>query len=149
RHDSLLYSRREQFTSEQLAVRSKALAFAPQPVEAGRPTLPAHVEPLPDLYARLLALTRMARLGLDDLKVLNEPARQRFLATEKRLEHVLALAEKELRQESLTDEDHRFLHSLPAQLGRLVAAPNAARRDDIRQRLTTAKAGRDEKVIAK
>jgi hypothetical protein len=75
-----------------------------------------YVEPVPELYARLLALTRMANRGLAEVGVLDEPARQRLGALEKLLSGALAIAEKELANESLAAGDLKFLAGLPERL---------------------------------
>jgi hypothetical protein len=72
----------------------------------------AYLEPVPDLYARLLALTRMAGKGLAALGVLDESARQRVGELEKELGQALAVAEKELANEALSADEQAFLGRL-------------------------------------
>jgi hypothetical protein len=82
----------------------------------------SYVEPVPELYARLLALTRMANKGLAEMGVLDEPARQRLGALEKLLSGVLAIAEKELANEALTADGQKLLAGLLERLDSLAAA---------------------------
>src|SRR5207248_127415 len=76
RHDTILYAK-QSYTMF-------------KPVMAERPVKPVqgYVEPLPELYARLLALTRMTSRGLGDMKVLDEKATQRLAALDALLDRL-------------------------------------------------------------
>src|SRR5262249_13240294 len=73
------------------------------------PRVEAFVEPLPELYERLLALTRMTREGLAEMKVLDQPPRQGLENLEKFLGAMRTIAEKELAGKALSDDDRRLI----------------------------------------
>ncbi len=103
---------------------ARAPAVAPGAEEPGE----VYLEPVPDLYARLLALTRMARNGLDSLGVLDRPARLRLGELEEQLLQVAAVAEKELANEALSAADRTFLARLPERLDGLAPAADTRSR---------------------
>jgi hypothetical protein len=83
-------------------------------LELKLPRVEAYVEPLPELYARLLAQARMARQGLDELKLLDKPAQKRLVRIEQFLEKILAIVAKELDNQALSEDDRSFLTGFAA-----------------------------------
>src|SRR5262249_25509384 len=79
RHDTIL-SAKQPYTA------TEAPAPPPEPVQG-------YVEPVPEFYARLLALTRMTNQGLAEMKVLDAAAKKRLDEFEKLLGRLLAIAE--------------------------------------------------------
>lgn len=75
------------------------------------PEPPGYVEPVPELYAELIALNNMSLKGLERLGVLPDDARERFLETGSILEHLLKLSRKELRGDQLSYSDRRFIRT--------------------------------------
>ncbi len=112
RHDTILYAK-QSYTP----VAPTGLPPPPPPPVSG------YVEPLPEFYARLLALTRMTRRGLGAMKVLDEQAKGRLDALDKVLARLLALSRKELAEEELTRDDHAFIQDFPSHLKALVVQP--------------------------
>jgi len=80
-----------------------------------------YVEPVPEVYGRLLALTRMTLKGLDTLKVLDKPAKARLEALEGVVARLLKLSLAELRNEQLTADDYAFIRSFGDRLRSAVA----------------------------
>lgn len=118
RHDTILYAK-QSYTM--LRAASAHLPIIEKPVEG-------YVEPLPEFYARLLALARMTNRGLTEMKVLDRAAKARLDEFEKVLERLLAIAEKELADQELTEQDYDFIRNFGANLERLVIAPSTQER---------------------
>jgi len=102
RHDTILYAKQSY-----AATGEKKIPLKP----AG-----GYVEPVPEFYARMLALTRMTRKGLGDMKVTTKPALKRLKALEDIISRVLAIAEKELAHKPLTKDDQSFIRDFGARL---------------------------------
>jgi hypothetical protein len=75
------------------------------------PPPPGYVEPVPEFYGRLLALTRMTRQGLSDLDALSAEAAQRLTNLEQILARLIEIANKELANQALSDEDQKYIKS--------------------------------------
>ncbi len=106
RHDTILYAK------QSYTMRATAMPMQPRMVEG-------YVEPVPEFYARLLALTRMTRTGLDDMNVLDDQSRSRLQALEGILRRLLDISVRELQNETLGQNDYQFIRSFG---GRLKAA---------------------------
>jgi hypothetical protein len=74
----------------------------------GPPPEPPHgwVEPNPEAYARLLALTRMTRDGLEGRDLLTENTAANLMRLDNLLEFLLDVAQRELAGEPLTGDDY-------------------------------------------
>ena len=79
-----------------------------------------YVEPQPELYARLAALTRMTRGGLDRLGVLNDAARQRLDNLTAICDHLAGISVKELSNEPLNNEETNFIRDIGVVLDQTV-----------------------------
>jgi hypothetical protein len=75
-----------------------------------------YVEPLPELYARLLATSRMTTRGLTAMGVLDRSAAGRLLWLEQILARLLDISVRELRHETLTQDDYEFIRRFADQL---------------------------------
>jgi hypothetical protein len=112
RHDTILYAK-QSYTMK--------AGFAP-----ARPKMvEGYVEPVPEFYARLLALTRMTIAGLDDFKVLDKQSRSRLVALEKIVARLLAISQAELANKKLTKDDYAFIRSFGSHLKYVVAGVNS------------------------
>jgi hypothetical protein len=80
-----------------------------------------YVEPVPEFYARLLALTEMTENGLADLDVLNETERARLHSLERILERLMKISKAELENEELTEDDYEFIRHFGENLDPVVA----------------------------
>ena len=107
RHDTILYAK-QSYTAELLGA----------PVE--KPVV-GYVEPVPEFYNRLLALTRMTTNGLDEMNVLDSSAKHRLENLEIILERLVALSEKELRNEELSQDDYDFIKNFGDELNDVIA----------------------------
>jgi hypothetical protein len=110
RHDTILYAKQSYTIT---------LDSAPPPEKP----VQGYVEPLPEFYARLLALSRMTSKGLGEMNVLNDAAKQRLASFETILERLLAIVEKELADKALTEQDYQYIKDFGEQLERVVVPP--------------------------
>ena len=127
RHDTILYAK------QSYTMRPKSMPVQPKPVQG-------YVEPVPEFYARLLALSRMTNQGLTEMKVLDKEAKDRLDNFEKLLERLLAIVEKELDDKELTEQDYDFIRNIAGQLKHVSVKPNQAR---IRELMTQLNAETD------
>ncbi|WP_082088401.1 DUF3160 domain-containing protein [Methanosarcina sp. WWM596] len=97
RHDTILYAKQAYFVG----------AF----YDLEEIPVQGYVEPVPEFYARMLALTRMAHTGLNDMEVLDEQSDKDFTTLEHTLERLLEISIKELENEELTDEEYEFIRN--------------------------------------
>ncbi|WP_394295984.1 DUF3160 domain-containing protein [Methanosarcina acetivorans] len=95
RHDTILYAKQEYF-----------MGFLPaeKPVQG-------YVEPVPEFYARMLALTKMTHYGLAEMNVLDEQSSKDFITLEINLEYLLKISIKELENKELTEEEYEFIRN--------------------------------------
>ncbi|MDD3246938.1 MAG: DUF3160 domain-containing protein [Methanosarcina sp.] len=96
RHDTILYTKQEYFTG-------------PPPPKEKR--VQGYVEPVPEFYARMLALTKMAHRGLEEMEVFDDQSDEDFTALENTLEKVLEISIKELNNKELTDAEYKFIRN--------------------------------------
>jgi hypothetical protein len=98
RHDTILYTKQEYFTG-------------PPQVPPEEKPVQGYVEPVPEFYARMLALTKMAHTGLAEMKVLDEQSDKDFTTLENTLEKLLEISIKELENKELTEEEYEFIRN--------------------------------------
>jgi hypothetical protein len=98
RHDTILYSKQAYFTG------------APYVPPEEKP-VQGYVEPVPEFYARMLALTKMAHTGLAEMEVLDGKSDKDFTTLENTLERLLEISTKELENKELTDEEYAFIRN--------------------------------------
>jgi hypothetical protein len=132
RHDTILYAK-QSYTSNDESAPPK-----PKPVEG-------YVEPIPEFYGRLLALARMTRKGLIDMKVLDPAAKKRLAEFENLLDRLLALSEKELTNKALSKADYQFIRDFGDHLEKVIVAPNEAKIKALKARLAQAEKANDWK----
>ncbi|MGB9940653.1 DUF3160 domain-containing protein [Methanosarcina sp.] len=104
RHDTILYAK-QSYTMQE----TSCMLPEEKPVVG-------YVEPVPDFYARLLALTRMTNQGLDEMGVLDPVSKTRLANLEDVLSRLQAISEKELENQELTAEDYEFIRTFGDQL---------------------------------
>ena len=128
RHDTILYAK------QSYTVQYGGVGPRRRPVEG-------YVEPVPEFYARMLALTQMTRTGLRDMNVLDGPAVERLTALERIIARLLTISQKELAHKELTKEDYAFIRSFGQRLeGISVKYPgkdNRQRREDVKRAMMT------------
>ena len=71
-----------------------------------------YIEPVPEFYARLLALSEMTSQGLTELEVLSATAQERLNRFQAILEKLLALSLKELNGVTLSSEEYRYIQDI-------------------------------------
>jgi hypothetical protein len=112
RHDTILYAK-QSYTMT-----------APTGVPVKEKPVAGYVEPLPEFYARLLALARMTSKGLGEMKVLDDKSKFRLVQFEKTLERLLAITEKELADKELTEDDYGWIEHFGQHIESLAVPPN-------------------------
>ena len=123
KHDTILYAK--QVYAE--------MGGGPPPPPPEPPK--GYVEPIPEFYARLAALTAMTLQGLDGRGLLDEADRTSLDTLENLVRELQTIAEKELRLEPLTEEQYTTIRFYGGQLEELPMAaadsdmedPNARR----------------------
>jgi hypothetical protein len=111
RHDTILYAK------QSYTPRITSIPPEEKPVVG-------YVEPIPEFYARILALTTMTRTGLTDLNVLNQTETNRLYNLEVVLERLLNISKDELEGKELTDDDYTFIRNFGDQLDSIVTGVN-------------------------
>jgi hypothetical protein len=112
RHDTILYSK-QSYTP---LAGSSGLEEAP----TEKPFV-GYVEPVPEFYARLLALTNMTNRGLDNMSVLDETSKARLTYLEEILSRLQVISEKELQNAELTTEEYEFIKNFGDQVEGTIA----------------------------
>ncbi|RCV63104.1 Protein of unknown function (DUF3160) [Methanophagales archaeon] len=116
RHDTILYAK-QSYTPD--------ICTAPGPWQPKPEPKPVgYVEPVPEFYARLLALTEMTENGLIDLDVLSETEKARLHSLECILERLIAISKAELENEELTEDDYEFIRDFGNKLDSVVTGVN-------------------------
>jgi len=98
RHDTILYAKQSHTPTYTTSMPS------PEKPVVG------YIEPVPEFYNKLLALTRMTNKGLHRLESL-----------EKILKRLVKLSEKELENEELTEEAYAFIKNFGEELNNVIA----------------------------
>ena len=112
RHDTILYAK------QSYTPALGSVPIQPEPVVG-------YVEPVPEFYARMLALTSMTREGLADLEVLNETETSRLESLEQVLERLLDISIDELEGRELDEDDYRFITDFGEELDSIIAGVEA------------------------
>ena len=107
RHDTILYAK-QSYTP----VKS---GYEPPP----KPVV-GYVEPVPEFYSRILALTRMTKNGLSSLDVLNETELSRLQSLENIIERLLNISRDELENKELDENDYEFIRNFGENLDNIV-----------------------------
>ena len=110
RHDTILYAK-----------QSYTMAETGIPMPTPEKKVVGYVEPVPEFYNRLLALTQMTTDGLDSMDVLDDASKYRLEHLEIVLERLVDLSERELANEELTAEDYEFIENFGDELNDVIA----------------------------
>jgi len=100
RHDTILYVK-QSYTAHKLA--------APRLGRRRPEDFPGYVEPVPTLYARLLALCRLTEKTLTAQRLLDKATGRRLANTDELLARLLHIAEKELANQPLNKDDENWI----------------------------------------
>jgi len=117
RHDTILYVK--QSYTPTVGITSA------RPPEVVLPVV-GYVEPAPEFYARLIALTRMTEKGLDDLKVLDAESKGRLDALDQVLSRLLDISTRELANQKLAQDDYDFIRDFAANINSIVTGSGNA-----------------------
>jgi hypothetical protein len=99
RHDTILYAKQ--------SYTMKATGIMPQP-EAVK----GYVEPQPEVYARLAALAKQMRTGLEGRGLLDAEYRDKLERLESLLLSLKTMAEKELAGQALSEEEYELIRNI-------------------------------------
>ncbi|MBK8902589.1 MAG: DUF3160 domain-containing protein [Anaerolineaceae bacterium] len=116
KHDTILYAK-------QVYAELGGGGGAPVPLPAR-----GYVEPVPEFFARLEALTTMTLEGLQERELLDEQDLNSLMRLQSLAAALQVMAEKELRGEPLTEEEHNLIRFYGGELEHLTMA--AADRED-------------------
>ena len=108
RHDTILYGK-QSYTP----IKATSVEPPENPVVG-------YVEPVPEFYLRIHALTKMTREGLTDLNVLNDTETNRLQSLETILERLINISKKELENKELTNSDYEFIRNFGENLDSIV-----------------------------
>jgi hypothetical protein len=108
RHDTILYAK-QSYT----ATLESAMPM-PQPVVG-------YVEPVPEFYSRMLALTTMTREGLAQLHALSNEESDRLESLEQTLRRLINISRDELENKELTEADYEFIRNFGEELESIIA----------------------------
>ncbi len=108
RHDTILYAKQ--------SYTMGGTTGMPPP----EPEVVGYVEPVPEFYNRLLALTKMTTKGLDEMNVLDESSKARLESLEGILERLVQISKDELENKELTQEDYDFIKYFGEKLGGVI-----------------------------
>jgi hypothetical protein len=109
KHDTILYAK------QSMAEGGEWEEEKPKPSRS-------YVEPNPEAYARLLALTRMTRTGLEQYGILPEEIEYRLGDLEDMLKFLKGIAESQLAGGAVTDDDYERLQFYGGWLERMALA---------------------------
>jgi len=105
-------------------LRHDTILYAKQSYTPGETSIPpevtGYVEPVPEFYGRLMALTRMTREGLAGFEVLSSEAEQRLVDLEEILLRLIEIANKELTNAALSEADYDFIMTFGAHLENVI-----------------------------
>ncbi len=110
RHDTILYAKQ---------------SYTPAPTAAPPEPVVGYVEPVPEFYARMLALTSMTKEGLAELNALNETESSRLESLESILERLIDISCDELENRELDEDDYRFIRDFGEELDSIVTGVEA------------------------
>ncbi len=99
RHDTILYAK------QSYTIIATGLMPEPEPAKG-------YVEPQPEVYARLAALCKQMRVGLEDRGLLNPEYTDKLSRMESLLLSLKTMAEKELSGQALTDEEYAQIRDI-------------------------------------
>jgi hypothetical protein len=104
RHDTILYAKQ--------SYTLKAVYLPPEEPEP----VAGYVEPVPEVYGRLLVLAKMNREGLDEAGLLDDSSRSRLESLETILTRLEEISNAELEGRELTAEDIEFINDFGERL---------------------------------
>lgn len=114
RHDTILYAKQSYTMTGRVTSIDMRLPEPEKPVVG-------YIEPVPEFYNRLLALTNMTRQGLEEKEVLDETAKSRLDNLILILQRLRDLSAKELENQELSQEDYDFIKNFGDNLNGVIS----------------------------
>ncbi len=114
RHDTILYAKQSYTPIMATSI----------PVHPEKPVV-GYVEPVPEFYNRILALTKMTTVGLTALHVLNQTETNRLNSLTFILSRLLNISKSELEGKELSTADYTFIRDFGDQLTSVITGVNA------------------------
>ena len=111
RHDTILYAK------QSYTPRATSIEPEEKPVVG-------YVEPVPEFYSRILALTSMTKNGLNDMNVLTETEINRLQSLETVLQRLISISINELENKELTDNDYEFIRNFGENIDNIITGVN-------------------------
>ena len=99
RHDTILYAKQ----SNTLGIFVSVVPKRPWS------KFPGYVEPVPEFYVRLLALTRLTHDVLSEMDLLDKEDKKQLASTDGLLTRLLEISKKHLANKALTEKDERWI----------------------------------------
>ena len=112
RHDTILYAKQSY---------TPTCGMAPPPPKP----IVGYVEPIPEFYARMLALTSMTEEGLTQLNALTDEERTRLNSLENILGRLIDISTDELENRELDEADYEFIRNFAKELDSIVTGVEA------------------------
>jgi len=112
RHDTILYAKQ--------SYTPAATAAPPQP----KPVV-GYVEPVPEFYSRMLALTTMTNEGLNRLNALTAEEKARLESLESILQRLIQISQDELEGKELKETDYEFIRNFGKELDAVITGVEA------------------------
>ncbi len=110
RHDTILYAK-QSYTMDVTSIG---------PPTEEKPVV-GYVEPVPEFYNRLLALTQMTNKGLSEMDVLDGSAKYRLDNLEVILGRLVEISSDELENKELSEDDYEFIKNFGDSLNNVIA----------------------------
>jgi len=112
RHDTILYAKQ--------SYTPAATAAPPQP----KPVV-GYVEPVPEFYSRMLAVTTMTNEGLNRLNALTGEEKARLESLESILQRLIQISQDELEGKELKETDYEFIRNFGKELDAVITGVEA------------------------
>jgi hypothetical protein len=109
RHDTILYAK------QSYTIMSMGASGPEKPQPPDKPVV-GYVEPVPEFYNKLIALTSMTKDGLNELGVLDNKGDARLGSLIAIITRLRDISIKELENEELTEDDYEFIKRFGYQL---------------------------------
>ena len=111
RHDTILYAK-QSYTPAKMTSIGPGHSYK---------MVKGYVEPLPEFYSTLLAITKMTSVGLEKMNILDNQNKRRLAQMSGVIEKLIKISVKELQNEMLTEPDYNMLNNFHKTLKRILS----------------------------
>ena len=119
RHDTILYAK-QSYTQPVTSILP--------PNSQNEKQVFGYVEPVPRFYNRLLAVVKMTSAGLSDMDVLDDFSKESLANLTDVLKRLRDISVKELENESLSNDDYKFIKEFGSKLGATIVGIDSKER---------------------